>query len=355
MNRFIKHLGIPVCIILVMPLLGLVFNQKPWQPFLAFPPKTSMVSRAPFSLIIFIFIALFIATATLPLIKKGMAYQSRKKPSFTSPFPWWGFSSLFSLIFFWVLAWTRFEWFSMFQAHTFFPLWFSLIVFINSLVYRATGQCPLVNSGYKFYLLFAVSAVFWWVFEYLNRFVSNWYYTGSQYSALKYFFLASISFSTVLPAVESMKALVLTFDCFTYGFKTCRPMGWIDAKPFSFAIIIASVLSLFFVGLFPDQLFFTIWISPFLLILGCHILSGQTHVCSSLKTGDFTRVAAYASAALVCGFFWELFNLYSLSRWQYSIPYVQALHLFEMPLLGYAGYLPFGLECALVIDLIFDD
>ncbi len=26
----------------------------------------------------------------------------------------------------------------------------------------------------------------------------------------------------------------------------------------------------------------------------------------------------------------------------------------EMPVLGYAGYLPFGLECALIIDLIMD-
>jgi hypothetical protein len=34
------------------------------------------------------------------------------------------------------------------------------------------------------------------------------------------------------------------------------------------------------------------------------------------------------------------------------VPYVQRFQLFEMPLLGYAGYLPFGLECALVMDLV---
>jgi hypothetical protein len=48
-----------------------------------------------------------------------------------------------------------------------------------------------------------------------------------------------------------------------------------------------------------------------------------------------------------------MFNFYSLARWQYSIPYVQVLHLFEMPILGYAGYLPFGLECGLIIGLVF--
>jgi hypothetical protein len=29
-------------------------------------------------------------------------------------------------------------------------------------------------------------------------------------------------------------------------------------------------------------------------------------------------------------------------------------HLFEMPILGYAGYLPFGLECAVIIDFVME-
>ena len=36
----------------------------------------------------------------------------------------------------------------------------------------------------------------------------------------------------------------------------------------------------------------------------------------------------------------------------YAIPYVDALHVFEMPLLGYAGYLPFGVLCAEIGDFI---
>jgi hypothetical protein len=31
---------------------------------------------------------------------------------------------------------------------------------------------------------------------------------------------------------------------------------------------------------------------------------------------------------------------------------VQRFQIFEMPLLGYAGYLPFGIECCLVMDLV---
>ena len=59
-----------------------------------------------------------------------------------------------------------------------------------------------------------------------------------------------------------------------------------------------------------------------------------------------------ALAALVCGFFWEMWNYFSLARWTYSVPLVQRFQLFEMPLLGYAGYLPFGLVCAIIGDAI---
>ena len=57
-------------------------------------------------------------------------------------------------------------------------------------------------------------------------------------------------------------------------------------------------------------------------------------------------------ASLLCGLFWELWNLRSLAHWSYAIPFVDRFHLFAMPLLGYAGYVPFGLECLVVADLV---
>jgi hypothetical protein len=47
-----------------------------------------------------------------------------------------------------------------------------------------------------------------------------------------------------------------------------------------------------------------------------------------------------------------MWNHYSYPKWEYCIPYVQRFQIFEMPLLGYLGYLPFGLQCRVVADLI---
>ena len=61
------------------------------------------------------------------------------------------------------------------------------------------------------------------------------------------------------------------------------------------------------------------------------------------------------TAALVCGFFWELWNWQSVAKWVYTVPGVQRWHVFEMPLLGYAGYLPFGLECLMIAERVLPD
>jgi len=62
----------------------------------------------------------------------------------------------------------------------------------------------------------------------------------------------------------------------------------------------------------------------------------------------------WAAAALVCGCFWEMWNFYSLAKWKYSNPYVHRFELFEMPVLGYMGYLPFGLLCIEITDFLRD-
>ena len=41
-----------------------------------------------------------------------------------------------------------------------------------------------------------------------------------------------------------------------------------------------------------------------------------------------------------------------IEHWIYTVPFVQRWHVFEMPVLGYLGYLPFGLECGLAAALI---
>jgi hypothetical protein len=200
----------------------------------------------------------------------------------------------------------------------------------------------------RFLGLFPLSALFWWSFEYLNRFTQNWHYAGvARFSGWEYFWLASLSFATVLPAVWSTRELLATYNCWA-PFKNWVPLAPRASKLLRNAALLFAILTLAFLGIAPDYLFPCIWISPFILLLSSESLVGRKSFFSPVMRGDWSGVVEFALAALICGFFWEMWNQFSLAHWVYSIPWVGRFRLFEMPLAGYSGYFTFGWECAAV-------
>ena len=68
--------------------------------------------------------------------------------------------------------------------------------------------------------------------------------------------------------------------------------------------------------------------------------------------GDWRTIVALALASLVCGFFWEMWNIRALPKWYYTIPFFDFAKIFEMPLLGYGGYIPFAWELFSLYQLV---
>ena len=106
------------------------------------------------------------------------------------------------------------------------------------------------------------------------------------------------------------------------------------------------------IGIRPNYLFPFLWISPLLIITCLQVLMQESTIFSRMAEGDWSGAVSAVLAATVCGALWEMWNYFCLAKWQYSIPYVHRYQIFEMPLLGYAGYLPFGLECAVVGSMV---
>jgi hypothetical protein len=104
------------------------------------------------------------------------------------------------------------------------------------------------------------------------------------------------------------------------------------------------------IGIWPDYLFPLLWLSPLFVITSLQRLRGHRTIFAPLAEGNWRHVALLALSALICGFFWELWNVRSFAKWIYTVPFVGRFRVFEMPILGYTGYLPFGLECAVVAD-----
>jgi hypothetical protein len=251
----------------------------------------------------------------------------------------------------WVLAWTRFRWFAGLQAFTFTPLWVGYVVVINALTWWRSGRCMLMDRPRYLLGLALLSAGFWWYFEYLNRFVQNWYYVGVDHlSGFQYFLYATLPFATVLPAVLGTTELLQTFLRLSAGLKQFRPVRVRHPKGVAGLTLLLFGLALAGIGVWPDLLFPVLWLAPLGILTCLRVLRGKPTIFASLAGGDWRRVILLALAALICGFFWEMWNYVSLAKWIYAIPFVNAVHLFEMPILGYVGYLPFGLECAVIAD-----
>jgi len=252
----------------------------------------------------------------------------------------------------WILAWNRFEWFARWQPHTFTPLWWGFIVVINALTMRRKGSCMMTRRPGHFLLLFPTSAAFWWFFEFLNRFVQNWYYIGPAFGPWEYFWYATLPFSTVLPAVLGTREWILTFawpsEIFGNFFSIKNEYGRVPAG----AILLTAAVGLAGLGIWPNFLYPLLWVAPLLILVSLQTLWGERHIFAGIAVGDWHILVTCAVAALICGFFWEMWNFFSLAKWEYSIPYVHRYKIFEMPLLGYAGYLPFGIECAVIAEMI---
>jgi len=349
--------GVTGLILVGAPLGGVWLAGQPLDAYLELPPRPAPGEAAGFSWTVFWLFAAFVAAAVAPLLWRFLsAPASAPAPAPNRfAFPVWGWAALLWLAAGWALAWTRFSWFESFQQHTFTPLWLGYIVFVNALTMQRAGNCLLMREPMRFAALFPLSALFWWFFEYLNRFVANWRYSGiGDFDALEYTFFATLAFATVLPAVTSTAEWLGTFQRLDAAFARWHPLRVPRPKVAAALVLALTTLSLAALGVFRDYVFPLVWISPVLVIICLQALGGRPTVLAPLAGGDWRRIGSFIAAALVCGFLWEMWNTGSLARWEYNIPFVDRFHLFEMPALGYAGYLPFGIECAAIAALILD-
>jgi hypothetical protein len=338
-----------------LPLAGIVIAGKELWPYLEFPPRTEYVVHAAFSWWAFAATALLVIVTVFPFVYRVVRNRAgvERGPLRVAGFPWWGWIACAWLAVVWLLAWNRFDWFAPLQAFTFSMLWIGYIVVVNAITWKRTGRCMLTDRPAYFLALFPLSAVFWWFFEYLNRFVQNWHYIGiGTLGPWDYFWQATLPFATVLPAVLGTCELLATFPRASAGLERAWAMTWTRSKPMAWLVLVTSAAGLAAVGVWPNALFSLLWLAPLALLTALQILTGEASVLDGPAEGDWRKLWQAALAGLVCGFFWELWNYGSLAHWEYAVPLVHRFEIFHMPLLGYSGYLPFGLECLAVARLL---
>ncbi len=366
--RRVARIALVVALLLGLPLLGVILAGESLERYLEFPPRTRYVEHEPFSWSVFVVLAIAILGTISPFVvriasslarisdlgshRSSVTFHASRVPRHV--FPWWGWLGVGLTAVAWVLAWTRFPWFEVCQPFTFTPLWLGYILVVNAWTFARTGRCMMLDQPRYFLSLFPLSSAFWWFCEYLNRFVQNWYYVGVQeFTPLEYFVHGTIPFATVLPAVLGTTELLASYPRLSAGLDKWQPIRMVNEKLVGWLVLVVGSGGLIGIGLWPNYLFPLVWVAPLLLITALQTVSGEETIFSPLSQGEWRPIWLPALAALVCGFFWEMWNVNSFAHWEYAIPFVHRFQIFQMPILGYAGYLPFGLECVALVRWIF--
>jgi hypothetical protein len=71
---------------------------------------------------------------------------------------------------------------------------------------------------------------------------------------------------------------------------------------------------------------------------------GGRSILAEFFTGHFRSMPLFFLAGLVAGLLWEFWNYWAISKWEYDVPYWGHVKLFEMPVLGFLGFMPFIIE-----------
>lgn len=254
-----------------------------------------------------------------------------------SVFRFWGGVAL--LLIWWWIAWFGPD---PLSEHAFFPLWLGYILAVDGLTALRTGNSLIARDWHRFALLFIISAPLWWLFERANAILGDWrYITPRPYELLEYVLFASLAFSTVVPALFVTAELIRSIAPFA------PERHWIRLGRGNRSLALIALLGVGMLVLalaFPRYCFPLIWTGLFLALDPLNALLGNPSITEQVRVGRWDTVLVLFAAGLTCGFFWELWNVYSMPKWVYVIPFVDRPKLFEMPLLGYGGYLPFALE-----------
>ena len=217
-------------------------------------------------------------------------------------------------------------------AYLFFPLWLGYTLVVDALVCRRGGVSIWTRSRWGFLLLFALSTPVWSLFEFINDRTNNWEYLGAGgFTPLEYNALCALCFSTVMPAVFETAELVRTFR----WVECLRPRVPIaDTPRVNGLMLMAGLVMLVLTLRWPRFFYPFTWISLALIFEPANRALGRPHLLEWLKRGDWRPVVSLSLGALICGFFWEMWNEWSWPKWIYHTPGADFLRVFQMPLPG---------------------
>ena len=218
--------------------------------------------------------------------------------------------------------------------------WYPTLVILDEAVVLLGGERLLARPREVAVMLWW-SAVIWLLFEAINCRLRDWYYVFLPAGRLERWLGITVSLATVVPAVLLPERVLgrlgvwrdLRFRSFALEPRHLEIAGWVGWG------LLAAVLA------FPRYLYPLTWGAVWLIAEPLlHRRDPERSLFADIARGRWGRIARLMAAGLFAGVLWESFNAMARGRWIYTVPFLEHLKIFEMPLVGFLGFPFFALE-----------
>ncbi len=226
--------------------------------------------------------------------------------------------------------------------------WWSYILIIDAIIYYLKGNSLIFNRTREFFLMIPWSIFIWLIFEGANLSLENWYYINLPHSIGERWIGYSVAYGTVLPALFETTEFLETL-----GFFKNTKSKKFKLNPEKHKILI--IIGVFCIAssiLIPRYFFSLIWVGFIFLLEPFNYKFGSRSLLRQIEEGNPGKIYRLLIAGLICGFLWEFWNFWALSKWIYTVPFFEDLKGFEMPYLGFLGFPPFTIEVYVMYEFI---
>jgi hypothetical protein len=263
----------------------------------------------------------------------------------TPRLPGYALVGLVSMVVFEALLFTG----NSFIGRYFTPIqWTGLILFLDGVHKRRSGDSWITDHFWEFVALCVISIGSWLIFEWYNLYLKNWAYLNLPESRLERYFGYAWAFATISPG---MFLIYQTLDDLFPGKDLDSPPRLPDGVFYPF-LVIGSVC------LVAPLIWPSTWMTPLVWMGFAFLLDpivgrmGGRSILSEFFTGHFRSMPMFFLAGLVAGLLWEFWNFWADSKWEYDVPYWGHVKLFEMPVLGFLGFMPFIIESFAIYQFV---
>ena len=225
--------------------------------------------------------------------------------------------------------------------------WTGFILFADAIVYRARGNSWIRSNPREFAALTLASIPLWLVFEFFNLYLDNWYYDGLPENWWLRMFGYAWSFATIWPAIfegAELAAVIRESRGSSKGLSSLSDPPGLPALPGLPGLLCAGsgalmlVLPFFVSSATARYMAAPVW-------LGFIFLLDPINAGLGVERLTRERIINLAWSGLLCGVLWEFWNFWSRAKWHYTVPIMEDLKIFEMPVPGYLGFPAFAFEC----------